>query len=49
MDFNAGVNHFFQRFVSDSEKYILLGLIAIELYNDNKLPPENIAIYKTMG
>ena len=34
MDFNAGVNHFFQRFVSDSEKYILLGLIAIELYND---------------
>lgn len=30
----AGVNHFFQRFVSDSEKYILLGLIAIELYND---------------
>ena len=37
MDFNAGVNHFFQRFVSDSEKYILLGLIAIELYNDIKM------------
>lgn len=35
IDFNAGVANFFNRFVSDPNKYWLLGIIGLELYRDN--------------
>ena len=35
IDFNAGVANFFSRFVSDPNKYWLLGIIGLELYRDN--------------
>lgn len=34
LDFNAGVTHFFKRFFSYPDKYLFLGLIAVELYHD---------------
>lgn len=35
LDFGAGVKHFFSRLYSNSDRYFLLGFIALELYNDN--------------
>lgn len=43
LDFTAGTYHFFSRFYSNPDKYLLLGFIALELYNDlaycNKILP----------
>lgn len=44
LDFGAGAYHFFPRLYSNSDKYWLLGFIALELYNDpdyhNKILPD---------
>lgn len=34
LDFRAGIKHFLPRLYSNSNKYLILGYIALELYND---------------